>query len=347
MSNDRTLSVRIDDEIASRLSEMASQDGKNLTISDVIRGMIEESMQKVSVPFTPSTRLDKYRFYDWFSINDPNVNLLIEEMVHRSVNGFGLSGPNADRFRSLLEEIGIESLIRTISREYLRLGDVFPQKIISCPDCDGEDASCPHRGAMIDEIVIQDPRNISVFIEPLTGIEHIRISPTPEIMRMIKAGAIDLPEGFKKDLERGRDVEIPNTDHLKRGSSGYSSYGHSVLQSVLQILMNRDRLRLKMYSIGQDPDDVPPLTLVSDEIKRVHITDCRRAITSWIENDLIGFLADRHDVDDRPSVTWGDIDILSDDEKMEILRIWKAGMMSDRAMTERIGISPSESGDES
>ena len=358
MSNKHMLSVRVDnavvDDLVKYAAGLSASMGKNLTVSDVIREMIEDKIKPMEPPyhqyeaFVPTTRKELYKWYEHYTASDVHVSNMIEELVGRMMNGFRIGGPNEEWFSDQLSHLNLEPMVRNVAKEYFSKGDVFVRTILDCPSCDGNGVmECGHEKAEIRNLVILDAGSVDIIINPISMRSVILATPSTEVKRIVLTGMPknlydEIDDDIKKLVRNNQPITMrPDTiTHLKRGGSSFSNYGESILKSRLAEMIEKDRAKFRAYAIGDPEPIVDDRPSIDEEIKIINMLQCRGAISKWLDDKVIGLLARCHGIKEAPVTIWGDIRVRSDKEKWFAIKAWREGILSDGAVMDMIGLDP-------
>lgn len=280
MAEQKILNVRVDERIMAALAERAND--LDITVSELVRSFLDEGLSiKRAKPnprnpnpedqiVLPTTRLELYRFYEFWNANHPNIAMAIDYFAAQgrdfrigcdAKEGGIVALDRLDRLHRLLDEKA-----EGIMRELALMGDAFVMINLDCQKCGGHDPLCEHKNATISEVSILDPSTIEVYFDLNGGtfVERLMMLPNRDLKNLVKSRKPEslfsqLPQTIIEAVENNKPIELDPrfVVHAKVGGSHYETYGTSMLRGLLPDLAKEDKDRQKgrpVQRVSIDPE---------------------------------------------------------------------------------------------
>lgn len=213
-----------------------------------------------------SKRREVYQWARFYYENEAKVAAAIDFYSSFPMNGFELeckSKKVLKYFKKVVDDLGLNNLLKLISKEYFLLGDVFPFKEIDCPNCQGsgvtpEGEVCSHAGGKIKRIVILNPDWVEVQKSILASEPMIAMVPDEELRSIVQRRQPrqiydKLPPALIEMVASGQPIPLSNrsVSHLKHNETPYGTYGISLLRRCFQILAYKTKIMTANWIVAE------------------------------------------------------------------------------------------------
>jgi hypothetical protein len=326
--NSSMLNVRVDERTMLAITDRANE--MDITVSDVVRASIDSSLGihrgTDGAPFTthqrpiiPIVRRELYRFYEYFSTNDPELSQAVEFVCDMATK-FRLETEEADRknYAIVRDVMSLDDKARDVMRELAVKGEVF---IHISPEIETKTV----------EISILNPENVDVDDD--TRIVILR--PSVELRMALEvgepAGVLErIPVAAREAIDNNTPICLNphSTIHMKLGPP-YETYGTSIIKPFLSELMNKH----------QSPASRPSDRLGFMAIFEARLDHLRLHIGGFI-NAILPMIAQLNDIESPADIRWYTPQHQKD--RWAVSQGWKNGLISDAAYADMMDMTIDE-----
>jgi len=213
-----------------------------------------------------SKRREMYQWARFYYENEPKVAAGIDFYSHFPLNGFKLECKDKrilEFYEQVVEDLELPDWLNYISFDYHLLGDVFPFLEIECEHCGGKGVNddketCNHPDGMFKSIRVMNPDYIEVQSNVLADETLIAMRPDEELQMIVQRRQ---PKQIFDKLDP-RLIELVATQqpiplsnrsvsHIKHSSSGYSTYGTSLLRRLFTILAYKTKIMTANWIVAE------------------------------------------------------------------------------------------------